>query len=257
MTPEKPASAPPIAKTATNSRRTLTPVTDSIARSSTPARIIMPSRVLLSVSQSPTPIDDGGGQHDQPIERIAHRHDLAARFDRGDDRRRDGAVEPFGNRELIGLAAPDREHQIGGDDGNADRDQGLAQFVAGEALKHEYLQQRADQREHERAGDDAEEPIVGPLRDVVADIGAEQIERAMREIDVAHQAEDQGEAAGDQEIEARQRDAVEHRADEGLLADQQPFQPSRPDAEHHPEEDRAGKQARAPSSPGARSTPAT
>ena len=49
-----------------------------------------------------------------------------------------------GNRELVGLAAPNREHQIGGDDRNADRDQRLAQFVAGQALEDEDLKQRAD-----------------------------------------------------------------------------------------------------------------
>ena len=32
----------------------------------------------------------------------------------------------------------------------------------------------------------------------------------MREIDVAHQAEDQREAAGDEEIQPAQRDPVEH-----------------------------------------------
>ena len=51
----------------------------------------------------------------------------------------------------------------------------------------------------------------------VAEIAAEQIDRAVREIDVAHQAEDQGEAARHQEIEAAERDAVEGRVEEHLL----------------------------------------
>ena len=44
----------------------------------------------------------------------------------------------------------------------------------------------------------------------------------MREIDVAHEAEDKREAARDQEIETRQRHAVQDRADERLLAAEQP-----------------------------------
>ena len=88
--------------------------------------------------------------------------------------------------------------------------------------------------EHQEAGGDAEQPVAGQPRHLVADIGAEQIERAVREIDVAHQAEDQREAAGDQEVEAGQRDAVEDRADEGLLRDQDAVQPVRPDGKDQP-----------------------
>ena len=92
------------------------------------------------------------------------------------------------------------------------RHQRLPQFVAFKAAKHEDLHQHADD------GEIARKPAPTPrsqmpvrVRDLVADIGAEQIERAVREVDVAHQPEHQGEAAGDQEIEAGQRDAVENR----------------------------------------------
>ena len=57
--------------------------------------------------------------------------------------------------------------------------------------------------------DEGAEPRAGRLDELVADIAAEQIERAVREVDVLHQAEDQGEAAGDEEIERAEGDAVE------------------------------------------------
>jgi hypothetical protein len=56
MTPPRPARPAPIAKVVANTRFTLTPAAASIARSSTPARIIMPTRVRLRKSHSATPI---------------------------------------------------------------------------------------------------------------------------------------------------------------------------------------------------------
>ncbi len=56
ITPPRPASPAPSAKVMANTRFTLTPDADSMARSSTPARIIMPTRVRLSSSHRPTPI---------------------------------------------------------------------------------------------------------------------------------------------------------------------------------------------------------
>ena len=60
----------------------------------------------------------------------------------------------------------------------------------------------------------------------------------MREIDVAHQAEDQGEAARNQEVEAAKRDAVEDRVEEDLLAADRVFQSRRPDREDQPKQHR-------------------
>ena len=78
-----------------------------------------PTRVRLRNSQS------ADADHD--------RRRPAPPGDRSDTRRtqrqRGGAVEPVRRLELIGLAAPDRQHQIGEHDGDADGDQGLAQFL--------------------------------------------------------------------------------------------------------------------------------
>ena len=53
----------------------------------------------------------------------------------------------------------------------------------------------------------SQEPVT--LGELVADIAAEQVERAMREVHVLHQAEDEREAGGDEKIERAEGDAVE------------------------------------------------
>ena len=68
----------------------------------------------------------------------------------------------------------------------------------------------ADGRDDDKRDDEAEQPRAASTRRLVADIAAEQIERAVRQIDVAHEPEDQREAAGDEEIKAAEGDAVEH-----------------------------------------------
>ena len=55
-TPPKPARPAPIAKVIANTSCTFTPHAESIARSSTPARIIIPTRVRCRKSHSATPI---------------------------------------------------------------------------------------------------------------------------------------------------------------------------------------------------------
>src|SRR5947209_3909826 len=64
----------------------------------------------------------------------------------------------------------------------------------------------------------------------------------MCEVDVAHQPEHQSEAAGDQEIKPRERDPIEDRADERLLALQRVAEPRRPQAEDHPQQHGGGEQ---------------
>ena len=198
----------------------------------------MPMRVRWMTSHKRDADHDRRGEHDEAKERIGHRHGVAVgtegEHDRGDHR----AVEPFGDGELVGLAGPHREHEVGGDDGDADRHQRLAQIVALHAAEDEDLHQGADGRRREEAGGDAEEPQAGPARHLEADIGAEEIERAMRQIDVAHQPEDEGEAAGDEEIEAGERDAVEDGGDEQLFRADERDQPVRPDGEEQPEQER-------------------
>ena len=93
--------------------------------------------------------------------------------------------------------------------------------------------------------DQADHPGAGPHRDLEADIAAEQIERAVRKIDIAHQAENEREPARDHEIEAAERDPVEQGVEEHALAAEQFFELGRPDRENqeqqHADQDEEGE----------------
>ena len=50
--------------------------------------------------------------------------------------------------------------------------------------------------------DKAEQPPARGVDSQITEVTAEKVDRAMRQIDVSHEAENQGEAAGDEEIKA-------------------------------------------------------
>jgi hypothetical protein len=60
----------------------------------------------------------------------------------------------------------------------------------------------------------------------------------MRQIDVAHQAEDQGEAACHQEVEAAERDAVEDGVEKDPLSADRLFEAGRPHGKDQPQHHR-------------------
>ena len=91
--------------------------------------------------------------------------------------------------------------------------------------------------------DEAEQPRSGRIDRHVAEIAAEQIDRAMREIDVAHQAEDQREPAGDEEIEPAERDPVEDRVEKKLLLAEDRLEARRPWCEDEPDQARPQRSA--------------
>ena len=70
----------------------------------------------------------------------------------------------------------------------------------------------------------------------VTEIAAEKVDRAMREIDVAHQAEDQREAARDQEIKAAEGDPVEAGVEKKLLPPKHRLEARRPWSEDEPDQ---------------------
>ena len=148
------------------------------------------------------PDHDRRAKHNQPIDRIGQKHGNAIGADRRDHRQRHRAIQPIGSRYLIGSPRPDGEHKIGRNDRYTDGDHGLAQFVALDAAKHQNLHDHAHQGEDDKSRSDTDKPRTSASGNLIADIGAEQIERAVREIDVAHEPEHQREAARDQKIQA-------------------------------------------------------
>ena len=163
-----------------------------MARSSTPARIIMPTVVRLRNSQSPMPMTIATAQDDQAIDRI-----------HSDERQRGGADKPGRRLELVGLAAPDGHHEIGERRWRSRSSPG-SDAGPGPSMRRKITicsSTPATAMERNPAATPRnQEPVASRRRP--ADIGAQQIERAMRQVDLAHQPEDEREAARHQEIES-------------------------------------------------------
>src|SRR4029453_2736306 len=136
------------------------------------------------------------------------------------------------------IATENPQHQGREHDRKPDRDHGLAQILPLHAAEDDDLQDDPEQRYAEKRDDEAEYPGAGPGADGVTDVAAEQIERAVRQVDVAHQAEDQGEAAGDQEVEAAERDAVEDGVEKNPLPADRLFEAGRPNGKDQPQHHR-------------------
>ena len=134
--------------------------------------------------------------------------------------------------DVLRDAAEVREHLVGEDDRDRDRDQRLAQVLAlrpaEEELLHHEARGRDDRDADERRNDPVREVDLRALEaeraaladhaplDRERDVAAEQEERAVRHVDDAHEAEDEREAARDDEVEAGGGDAVQHRDQEVL-----------------------------------------
>ena len=179
--------------------------------------------------------EDRGDENNEPHTWILKKHRLAAGFDGDDDRGRGRPQQIVRCIDLDRIAAPHPDHKIREDDRQTECDQRLAEILALHPAKDEELHGRSDGGATKEGDDVAQEPRVGPLRGLVAHIAAEQIERAVREVDVAHQAEDQREAGGDEKIEAPESDAVEERVDEKTLLAEHVLEARRPGRQDEPE----------------------
>ena len=182
-----------------------------------------------------TPMTTDASEDDQAHHRVLQIDRLARRLDGGDERQFDRANQRVRRLDLVEIAAEGPQHQVGKHDRQPDRHHGLAQILSLDAAKDEDLHGDADQRDDDEGGDEAQHPGSGRDADRIADIAAEQIKRAVREIDVAHQPEDQGEAARHQEIQAAERDAVENGAEEHLLPAEGVLQTRRPGRKDQPQ----------------------
>ena len=138
MTPPSAARNAPSAKTPIETVGTRMPTPCAISASSTAARIIAPTRVRSSASHSAAPDERGQSQDEEPIARKAQLAD------------REHARERGGQRERVGIAAPDQQGQILKDEREADRHQHLAEGLVGQAAQEEPLHADADERDRHR-----------------------------------------------------------------------------------------------------------
>ena len=163
-----------------------------------PARTTRPNEVLCSNSQTPS---STAGNHRQQHHAVAREQEVA-----DDDR----AAKHRRDRRRQGRGAPDDADRLLGDHGKAEGHQQAQDRIGGvEPAQDVSFEQDAehgdrDRRDHDRR---AEAEISG---DFDGEIGAQRVERAMRQVDDAADAEDQRQPERDQEIIASEHEAIHH-----------------------------------------------
>ena len=117
--------------------------------------------------------------------------------------------------------APDRQRRVADDQHDAERRGELQELGRGvDALQQQRLDQRAERRDGERR-DAARRPRSRAGRgrsaslSVVRDVRAQHVQRAVREVDDAGDAEDQRQAGGDEEQRRRAGEAVQELREQG------------------------------------------
>ena len=125
-----------------------------------------------------------------------------------------------------------RDHLVGHDHGDGDRDQRLPQILTlvppQQQLLHAQSEERDaadgdEQRQHpfprrrlERLRREALRLRVHLLLDLVGDVAAQEVEGAVGHVDDPHEPEDEREAAGDDEQQAGERQGIEQDLEERL-----------------------------------------
>ena len=118
--------------------------------------------------------------------------------------------ERFGRVDEQVVAAPDVERALLKQQHEAEGQQDLPQMVAAERAHENPLHRHADDGDRQCRDRDRQQPRPGDLDHRQRDIAAEQKKRAMRQIDDAHDPEDQRQAAAEQEQQRAVRHTVEH-----------------------------------------------
>ena len=223
----------------------LTPSAEVICWSSTPARITMPVRVRWSQAQRHDARPRGRGRGRRGARPSSRSRGAGASTSR--------SVQP-GQVRLDGDPVVEvRDHLVGEDHRDRDRDQRLAQLLALVPAEEDLLDDEADGADHRHRDERREDPLPGVhvaaddrepraghlLLHLVGDVAAEEVERAVRHVDDAHEPEDQREAARDDEQEPGGREPVQERAGEAL-----PVVERRPEARRAPVAAELGRRAR-------------
>ena len=209
-TPARPASPAPKAKTATKTSWMRIPARGQHVAIVHAGADRHPDPGAVEQPPHHHPDNHRGGEDHEAHHRVLQVDRLSgAAADGGDQRGLDRADQPVGGKDLVEVAAPDPEHDVGHHDRNPDRHQGLAEILPLHPAEYRDLQDDPEDGDRRERHHEAEHPRAGPFGDLVPDVAPEQVERSVREIDVAHQAEDQREPAGHEEVEAAEGDAVE------------------------------------------------
>ncbi len=146
--------------------------------------------------------DRGGdpeGDQEQPIER--------KRLVEDDD----DAAQEIRDAGAERLHAPDQPDHLAQHHGEPEGEQqiGAAVAAAVEVAQQGPLEHHADEPDHDRRDHERDQEAAGEHVRRVADIGAEHENDAVREIDDAHDAEDQRQPTGDEEQDRGLRERIE------------------------------------------------
>ena len=163
---------------------------------------------------------DGGADHragsraierqpEQRADHDRHRHDEDAIAREAQRTHRDDPLQRRRHRDRVRVAAPDQQRDVLEDEREPDRHQDLPERLAGQATQEHALHHDADEREREGAARECQHITAGAPDDRQPDVAAEHEVGAMREVDDAHHAEDEGEPAREQEEQRAVRQAVE------------------------------------------------
>ena len=142
--------------------------------------------------------DDAGGDEEEAIERerLVEQEDDAGQQRRG--------------RHLQGVRTPDQPDGLADHEGQAEghHQEGVG-VAAIEPAQDREFERRAEQPDQHRRHGEGHPEVARPFAERVADEGAQHVERAMREVHDAHQAEDQGEPDAEEEQQRRLRQRVD------------------------------------------------
>ena len=204
--PASPARNAPSANTAVKSFASSIPSAAVSTRFSDAARI----RTAEARARHEPRERDQHQRADGDEEQVVLRNRAAEELERAGESRRARPEQVFG--------APDRQHGVAHDQHDRERRRELQQFRRRvEPLQQQRFDQCADDGDDEcgehhaeperdgAAADGGREEVAEPVRAV----RAQHVQRAMREVDDARDAEDQREAGGDQEQRRRRRQAVQ------------------------------------------------
>ena len=151
--------------------------------------------------------EHGEPDEEEAIGRVRHR----AKVERARDRRR--------GLDRARVAPERREAEVGHDERDADRDEHLGQLLAADPAQEESLGHEPDGRGDGDPDRDRRDEVPGdPHRDD-ARVAAQQEEGAVREVDDAHEAEDEREPAREQEQQSAEAQPVQRLEEQGLGRD--------------------------------------
>jgi hypothetical protein len=171
-----------------------------------PARIIMPSRVFCTTGVERERDDEARRRREDAVPRVLHQGAEAK-----------AAAEPRRRRHAVDVVADEDRAQLLEDEDERVGQQHLLEVVAlVEEAEERPLEQVAEDRGERDAGDEPRhEPVAEPGREREREVRAEHVEAAVREVDDAHDPEDQRQTARDEEEQQPVLDRVQALDEEG------------------------------------------